>query len=166
MTTKRASTKRSDVTTAAGGFTAAERAAMQERAREVRQAQRGARASRADGEGEVREKIAQMPVPERAMAERIHAIIRQHAPQLSPRTWYGMPAYANARDQTVCFLQSAARFKTRYLTLGFSDQARLDEGEMWPTSFAVHEMTAGVEERIVQLVQRAVHGRASFLAGS
>ncbi len=130
---------------ASRGFTDEERAAMRERARELK----------ADGEGDVLAKIAEMPEPDRAMAERLHAIIKASAPDLSPRTWYGMPAYAKDGN-VVCFFQSAQKFKTRYATLGFSDKANLDEGAMWPTSFALKELTPDVEARIAALVEKAV----------
>jgi len=131
-------------------FTAEERAAMRERARELKAAER-----RADGEGDVLEKIAEMPEPDRAKAERLHAIVKASAPALSPRTWYGMPAYAKD-GKVVCFFQSAQKFKTRYATFGFSDKANLDEGAMWPTSFAVKELTDAEEARIGELVKKAV----------
>jgi uncharacterized protein YdhG (YjbR/CyaY superfamily) len=138
---------------ASRGFTAEERAAMKERAQELKAAAR--RSGKADGESDVLAKIAEMPEPDRAMAERLHAIVRAGAPNLSPRTWYGMPAYA--RDgKVVCFFQSAQKFKTRYATLGFSDQANLDEGAMWPTAYALKELTAADEARISELVKRAV----------
>ncbi|MDA8237305.1 MAG: DUF1801 domain-containing protein [Chloroflexi bacterium] len=147
-------------TTAGGetseGFTDAERAAMKERARELKAAaRRGPRPDKADGERDVLEKIAEMPESDRAMAERLHALITASAPDLSPRTWYGMPAYA--RDgKVVCFFQSAQKFKSRYATLGFSDEANLDEGAMWPTAFALTELTAADEARIGALVKKAV----------
>jgi uncharacterized protein YdhG (YjbR/CyaY superfamily) len=137
-------------------FTDEERAAMRERAQELKAAgRRGARAAKADGESDVLAKIAEMAEPDRAMAERLHALIKASAPSLSPRTWYGMPAYAKD-GKVVCFFQSAQKFKTRYATLGFSDTANLDEGAMWPTSFALKELTAAVEERIGALVKKAV----------
>ena len=127
---------------ASKGFTDEERAAMKERAQELKAAaRRGPRADKADGESDVLAKIAEMPEPDRAMAERLHAIIKASAPALSPRTWYGMPAYAKD-GKVVCFFQSAQKFKTRYATLGFSDKANLDEGAMWPTAFALTELTA------------------------
>jgi uncharacterized protein YdhG (YjbR/CyaY superfamily) len=129
-----------------GGFTAEERAAMRERAKEQKAAA---------GENEVLEKIAEMPESDRAMAERLHEIIKASAPQLTPRTWYGMPAYARDGD-VVCFFQSGQKFKTRYATLGFSDKAHLDDGTMWPTSYALTELTARDEERIVALLKQAV----------
>ena len=138
------------------GLTDEERAAMKERTRELKgEARRGPRAGKADGESDVLAKIAEMPAPDRAMAERLHAIIKASAPALSPKTWYGMPAYA--RDgKVVCFFQSAQKFNTRYATLGFSDKANLDEGAMWPTSFALKELTADVEAKIGALVKKAV----------
>jgi len=132
-----------------GGFTDEERAAMKERTRELK------RADTADGESDVLAKIAAMAEPDRAMAKRLHAIIKASAPALSPKTWYGMPAYARA-GKVVCFFQSAQKFKTRYATFGFSDQANLDEGAMWPTAFALKELTAAVEGRIGALVRKAV----------
>jgi uncharacterized protein YdhG (YjbR/CyaY superfamily) len=138
------------------GFTEEERAAMRERAQEVKATRRrGPRADRAAGEGDVLAKIAEMPEPDRAMAERVHAIVKASAPSLSPRTWYGMPAYAKDGD-VVCFFQSAQKFKSRYATLGFNDKANLDEGAMWPTAFALKELTADVEARIGALVKKAV----------
>lgn len=136
------------------GFTDEERAAMKERAQELKaEARRGA--DRAEGERAVLEKIAEMQGAERAMAKRLHAIISASAPVLSPKTWYGMPAYAKD-GKVVCFFQSAEKFQSRYATLGFSDQANLDEGVMWPTSFALKELTAAEEARIGALVKRAV----------
>jgi uncharacterized protein YdhG (YjbR/CyaY superfamily) len=141
---------------ASKGFTNEERAAMGERAQELKAAaRRGPRADTADGEGDVLAKIAEMPEPDRTMAERLHAIIKASAPALAPRTWYGMPAYAKD-GHVVCFFQSAQKFKTRYATFGFSDKASLDEGAMWPTAFALTELTAAEEARIIALVQRAV----------
>jgi uncharacterized protein YdhG (YjbR/CyaY superfamily) len=129
---------------------------MQERAAELKtEVRRGPRADREDGERAVLAKIAAMPGPDRALAERLHAIITASAPALSPKTWYGMPAYA--RDgKVVCFFQSAQKFKSRYATLGFSDQARLDDGAMWPTAFALKQLTAPEEARIAALVKRAL----------
>ena len=138
------------------GFTDEERAAMKERAQELKAAaRRGPRAGKADGESDVLAKIAEMPEPDRAMAERLHAIIKASAPALSPRTWYGMPAYAKD-GKVVCFFQSAQKFKTRYATFGFSDKANLDKGAMWPTAFALKELTAADEARIRALVKKAV----------
>ncbi len=135
---------------ASKGFTAEERAAMRERAKELKAA-----SSRADGERDVLEKIAEMPEADRAMAERLHAIVKDSAPELVPRTWYGMPAYAKDGD-VVCFFQSASKFKSRYATLGFSDKANLDDGAMWPTSFALKSLTAADAKRIGALVKQAV----------
>ena len=137
------------------GFTDEERAAMKERARELKAQARG-NENGADEESEVLAKIAEMPESDRAMASRLHAIIKASAPQLSPRTWYGMPAYANKDGKVVCFFQSAQKFKARYATLGFNDAANLDEGAMWPTSFALKELTAAEEARISALVRKAV----------
>jgi uncharacterized protein YdhG (YjbR/CyaY superfamily) len=131
------------------GFTAEERAAMRERAKELK-----AEAQRADGERAVLTKIAEMPETDRAMAERLHEIVKASAPELSPKTWYGMPAYAK-EGKVVCFFQSAEKFNARYATFGFSDKANLDEGAMWPTSFALKELTAAAEARIGALVKRA-----------
>ncbi|HXH98121.1 MAG TPA: DUF1801 domain-containing protein [Gaiellaceae bacterium] len=131
------------------GFTAEERAAMKEYAAELQKGE--------TGERDVLEKIAEMPEGDRAMAERLHAIVKEVAPQLSPRTWYGMPAYAKD-DKVVCFFQSAQKFKSRYATLGFSDKANLDDGAMWPTGFALKELTAAAEARIVALLKKAVSG--------
>jgi uncharacterized protein YdhG (YjbR/CyaY superfamily) len=137
-------------------FTDEERAAMKEHARELKAAaRRGPGAADADGESDVLAKIAEMPEPDRAMAERLHAILKASAPALSPRTWYGMPAYAKD-GKVVCFFQSAQKFKTRYATFGFSDKAKLDEGAMWPTAFALTDLTAADEARIVALVKKAV----------
>jgi uncharacterized protein YdhG (YjbR/CyaY superfamily) len=138
------------------GFTDEERAAMRERIRELKaDAPRGRGADKADGETAVLAKIAALPQPDRAMGERLHAIIKANAPGLSPRTWYGMPAYAKDGN-VVCFFQSAQKFKTRYATLGFSDKANLDEGHMWPTAFALKELTAAEEARICTLVKKAM----------
>ncbi len=138
------------------GFTDEERGAMKERAQELKAAaRRGPRATKADGESDVLAKIAEMPEPDRSMAERLHALVKASAPALSPRTWYGMPAYAKD-GKVVCFFQSAQKFKSRYATLGFSDTANLDEGDMWPTAFALKELTAAEEARIAALVKQAV----------
>jgi uncharacterized protein YdhG (YjbR/CyaY superfamily) len=138
------------------GFTDEERAAMKERARELKaEARRGPRADKADGESAVLAKIAEMPEPDRAMAKRLHAIIKASAPALSPRTWYGMPAYAKD-GKVVCYFQSAQKFKSRYATFGFNDAANLDEGAMWPTSFALKKLTATEEKKIGALVKKAV----------
>ncbi len=138
------------------GFTDEERVAMKERAQELKaEARRGLRAKNEDGEGDVLTKIAEMPEPDRAMAERLHAIVKASAPALSPRTWYGMPAYAKDGN-VVCFFQSAHKFKARYATFGFSDKANLDEGTVWPVAFALKELTAADEVRIGTLVKKAV----------
>jgi uncharacterized protein YdhG (YjbR/CyaY superfamily) len=138
------------------GFTDEERAAMRERARELKAAaRRGSRAGKADGESDVLAKIAEMPESDRAMAERLHAIVKANAPALSPRTWYGMPAYAKD-GRVVCFFQSAEKFKARYATFGFSDMANLDKGDMWPTSFALKRLTGAEEKKIGALVKKAV----------
>ena len=138
----------------AEGFTAEERAAMKERAKELKAEER-ANKNRAVGEGDVLAKIAEMEGPDRAMAERLHEIVKASAPELSPKTWYGMPAYANEDGKVVCFFQSAEKFDARYATLGFSDKANLDEGFMWATSFALKELSAAEEARIGALVERA-----------
>src|SRR5256884_1480872 len=132
------------------GFTGEEKAAMKERVKEMKAA-----ADKADGESAVLAKIAEMPKRDRAMAERLHAIVKASATALRPRTWYGMPAYAKDGN-VVCFFQSGQKFKTRYATFGFSDKANLDEGAMWPTSFALKELTAADEVRIGALVKKAV----------
>ena len=136
------------------GFTDEERAAMRERAKELK-AEARANKKKAEGESDLLAKIAEMPEPDRAMAERLHEIVKASAPALSPKTWYGMPAYA--RDgKIVCYFQSAQKFNSRYATLGFSDEANLDEGAMWPTSFALKELTGTVEARIGALVKKAL----------
>ena len=150
---KKATRKAAKGTTAnrkAGGFTAEERAAMKEYAQERKAAARGK-----NDESAVLAKIAAMPEPDRAMAKRLHAIIKATAPSLSPRTWYGMPAYARD-DKVVCFFQGAHKFKARYATLGFSDKAGLDDGLMWPTAFALKQLTAAEEARIGALVKQAI----------
>lgn len=140
-------------TAASDGFTEEERAAMKERAGEVRKASR--RGKKVDGLADLLAKVAEMPEPDRSTAERIHAIVTDVAPQLAPRTWYGMPAYA--KDGTViCFFQAASKFKTRYGTLGFSDAAALDDGAMWPTAFAITDLTDADEERIRALLEKAL----------
>jgi len=139
-----------------GGFTDEERSAMKERVQELKAAaRRGPGADRADEESAVLAKIAAMPEPDRAMGERLHAIIKASAPGLSPRLWYGMPAYAKD-GKVVCFFQSAQKFKTRYATLGFSDKAKLDDGALWPTAFALKELSAAADARITALVKKAV----------
>jgi uncharacterized protein YdhG (YjbR/CyaY superfamily) len=137
------------------GFTDEERAAMRERAKELKAEER-ANKNRAAGESDVLAKIAEMPEPDRTMAERLHEIVKASAPALSPKTWYGMPAYANKDGKVVCFFQSAQKFNSRYATLGFNDAANLDEGAMWPTSFALKELTGAEEARIGALVKKAV----------
>lgn len=140
------------------GFTAEERAAMKDRAKEVKaSARRGSKAAKAaEDEAAVVAKIAEMQEPDRVMAERIHALVKESAPELAAKLWYGMPAYA--RDgKVVCFFQSAEKFKSRYATLGFSDQAHLDDGTMWPAAYALTRLTAADEARIAELVKRAVH---------
>jgi uncharacterized protein YdhG (YjbR/CyaY superfamily) len=132
---------------ASKGFTAEERAAMRERAKELKGAA---------SESDVLAKIAEMPKSDRVIAERLHEIVKASAPGLSPRTWYGMPAYANADGKVVCFFQSAQKFKSRYATLGFSDRANLDKDAMWPTSYALKELTATEEKKIAALVKKAV----------
>ena len=152
--TTRQSSKRSAAAGApAKGFTAEERAAMRDRVQELKAA---ARTGGGSDEDAVLVKIAGMPAPDRAIGERLHALIRATAPDLAPKLWYGMPAYAR-EGKVVCFFQNAQKFKARYSTLGFSDRANLDEGEMWPTSFALKELTAA-EARIAALVKRAVSG--------
>ncbi|MBA3551535.1 MAG: hypothetical protein H0W27_01515 [Actinobacteria bacterium] len=154
MTAKKAPQKSAKSTTATGkskGFTAEERAAMKERAQELR-----AEAGKADGEKAVLAKIAEMPEPDRAMAKRIHAIVKSNAPALSPKTWYGMPAYANKEGKVICFFTAADKFKSRYATFGFNDDANLDKGAMWPVSFALTELTAAEEKKIGALVKKAV----------
>jgi len=139
-----------------GGFSDEERAAMKERAQELKAAaRRGPRADKADGERAVLAKIAEMPQPDRALGERLHAVIKASAPALSPKLWYGMPSYAKD-GKVVCFFQAAQKFKERYATFGFSDKANLDEGAMWPTAFALTELTAADEARIGALVKKAV----------
>jgi uncharacterized protein YdhG (YjbR/CyaY superfamily) len=155
MKDKKKSAKRT-TGNATKGFSDEERAAMKERAQELKAAaRRGPRTGNADGESDVLAKIAEMPKPDRAMAKRLHAIIKASAPALSPRTWYGMPAYA-VDGKVVCFFQSAQKFNSRYATFGFSDKANLDEGAMWPTYFALKELTAAEEARIGTLVKKAV----------
>lgn len=136
--------------TKATGFTADEKAAMQERARELKAAARGA-----DGEADLLAKIAEMPEPDRTMAERVHAIVKAAAPTLTARTWYGMPAYAKDAD-VVCFFQPASKFKARFSTLGFSDKANLDDGDVFPIYFALNNLTPAAEARIAELVKKAV----------
>jgi uncharacterized protein YdhG (YjbR/CyaY superfamily) len=136
-------------------FTDEERAAMKERAKELK-AEARANKNKAEGESDVLAAIAEMPEQDRAMAERLHAIVKASAPDLAPKTWYGMPAYANKDGKVVCFFQSAHKFNSRYATFGFNDVANLDEGTMWPTSFALKGLTTTEEERIATLVKKAV----------
>jgi uncharacterized protein YdhG (YjbR/CyaY superfamily) len=157
---KKGTQKSGRSTTATGkkpkGFTDEERAAMREHLQELKaDARRGRRMDQGDGENAVLAKIAALPQPDRAIAERLHAIIKANAPALSPKTWYGMPAYAKDGN-VVCFFQGAQKFKTRYATVGFSDKANLDEGHMWPTAFALKELTAAEEAKIGALVKKAV----------
>jgi uncharacterized protein YdhG (YjbR/CyaY superfamily) len=159
MSAKKATQGSAKSTTGTGttskGFTDEERLAMKERAQELKGgARRGPRAGKADGESNVLSKIAEMPAPDRAMGERLHAIITANAPNLSPRLWYGQPAYAKD-GKVVCFFQSAQKFKTRYATLGFSDEANLDKGAMWPVAFALKGLTDAEETKIAALVKKA-----------
>ena len=147
-TTKKGTTKRTS--SASKGFTPEERAAMKERAKELK-----ASANRAEGEKALLGAIAKMPAPDRAIGKRLHELIKASAPDLAPKTWYGMPAYAK-EDKVLCFFQSADKFKSRYATFGFSDTANLDQGAMWPTSFALKELTPDVEKKIARLVKKAV----------
>ncbi|HEX2362714.1 MAG TPA: DUF1801 domain-containing protein [Jiangellaceae bacterium] len=152
---KRATKKSAKSTTSAkksSGFTAEERAAMKERAKELK-----ANANKADAESAVLAKIAEMPKPDRAMAERLHEIITTSAPGHSPKTWYGMPGYANEDGKVVCYFTPASKFKERYATFGFNAEANLDSGTMWPTSFALTELTAADEKKIAALVKKAVN---------
>ncbi len=135
---------------AAAGFTAEEKAAMKERARELKAEQ-----AKADGESELLAKVATMPEPDRAMATRLHAIVKASAPGLAPKTWYGMPAYANQDGKIVCFFQAASKFGARYATFGFNDAAKLDDGAMWPTAFALKSLTAADEKKLAALVKQA-----------
>jgi uncharacterized protein YdhG (YjbR/CyaY superfamily) len=152
--TKRSTKSKTRTDTSAGGLSEEELAALKETVKERKaEARRGAR--KADGERDVREKIAVMPDPDRVMAERIHAIVKANAPSLEPKTWYGMPAYANKDGKVVCFFQAADKFKARYATFGFNDDANLDEGTMWPTSWALTRLTAADEAKIAALVKKA-----------
>jgi len=132
-------------------FSAEEKAAMRERIREEKRS-----ADRAENEAALRESIAKMPEDDRTKAERIHEIVIAAAPQLAPRTWYGMPAYADEDGKVICYFRNASKFKTRYATFGFSDKARIDDGSMWPTDYAIMELTAADEKRITELVKKAV----------
>ena len=151
---KRRTSTRTD-TKSPHGFTDEERTALKDRVQELKAARRGPGTREADGDADVLAKIAEMPESDRTMAERLHAIIKASAPMLVPRTWYGMPAYAKEGD-VVCFFQSGRKFKTRYATLGFSDKANLDKGAMWPSSYALKELTKTAEQEIATLVKRAV----------
>lgn len=149
-------TKKSETDKKYEGFTEAERGAMKERAKEMKAAaRRGSRGSKADGDSDVLAKLAEMSESDRAIGERLHAIIKANAPGLTPKLWYGMPAYAKA-GKIVCHFQSSDKFKSRYPTLGFSDEANLDDGTMWPTSYALTELTADTEAKIAALVKKAV----------
>jgi len=139
----------------AKGFTDAERAAMKERAKELK-AESRANKKREDGERDLLEKIAEMPEADRAIAERIHEIVKANAPSLLPKTWYGMPAYANEDGKVVCFFQAAAKFDARYATFGFNDTANLDDGALWPTAFALKKLTPAEEAKLAELVKKAV----------
>jgi uncharacterized protein YdhG (YjbR/CyaY superfamily) len=150
MSTKKATPKK-PTQKKSKGFSAEERAAMRERAQELK-----AEANRADGEKALLAKVAEMPKADRDLAKRIHAIVKASAPDLAPKTWYGMPAYAGKEGKVVCFFQSADKFNSRYATFGFSDEAMIDKGTMWPTSFAVMELTAADETKIAALVKKAV----------
>ena len=153
MATQKSTTRTASKSTASVAFSDEERAAMKEHAQELKTAaRRGARAAKADGENDVLAKIAEMADTDRAMAERIHALVRANAPGLSPKLWYGMPAYAKD-GKVVCFFQSAAKFKARYATLGFNDSANLDEGALWPTAFALNEMTPAAEAFIGDILK-------------
>ena len=147
MTQMKTKSKKTD------GFTDAEKAAMQERAKELKAEKQGKK--KADGESDLLAKIAEMPEPDRGMATQLHEIMKANASGLSPKTWYGMPAYANEEGKVVCFFQSAAKFNARYATFGFQDTANLDDGNFWPTSFALKELTDSVEAKIIALVQQA-----------
>jgi uncharacterized protein YdhG (YjbR/CyaY superfamily) len=145
------SPKKTATKSKSNGFTAEEKAAARERARELK-----TQRTKAEAEADVLAKIGEMKAPDRTIAKRLHEIVKKTAPDLAPRTWYGMPAYADADGKVVCFFQSAGKFKSRYGTLGFSDRANLDDGAMWPTSFALKELTATEEKRIAALVKQAV----------
>jgi len=155
MATKQASKSRNPARTSENVWTDEERAAMQESARERKAtSRRGKGDDRAEGEREIRDKIAEMPADDRAMAERIHALVTDAAPSLWPKTYYGMPAYAKD-GKVICFFQTKSKFKVRYSTFGFQPDARIDDGEMWPVAFAVTKLTSGVEARIAELVKKA-----------
>ena len=155
MSPKKDVQKSTTATKKSGGFTDEEKAAMKERARELK-AEARANKNKEEGENAALTAIAALPEPDRSMAKRLHGIIKDNAPALSAKTWYGMPAYANQDGKVVCFFTPASKFKSRYATLGFNDDANLDEGAMWPTSFALKELTAAEEARIGELVKKAV----------
>ena len=157
MAEKKTSAKRSTTTERSSALTDEELAALKETVKERKAAaRRGPRGTKADGESDLLAKIAEMPESDRILAKRIHAIVKASAPDLAPRTWYGMPAYANEDGKIVCFFTAAAKFKSRYATFGFEEAAKLDEGNMWATSFALKKLTAADEARIGELVKRAV----------
>ncbi len=147
---KKAAKKPATSAKSSAGFTAEEKAAMKERARELKAEQ-----AKADGETELLAKVAEMPEPDRIMATRLHAIVKASAPQLAPKTWYGMPAYTNKDGKVVCFFQAASKFGARYATFGFNDAAKLDDGAMWPTAFALKSLTAADEKKLAALVKQA-----------
>ena len=158
MSTKKESTKSTKTTATSKkseGFTAEEKAAMKARAQELKAEARASK-NRAEGERVILAAIAALPEPDRSMGKRLHAIITASAPALSPKTWYGMPAYANQDGKVVCFFTPASKFNSRYATFGFNDDANLDDGAMWPTSFALKELTAAAEAKIAALVKKAV----------
>jgi uncharacterized protein YdhG (YjbR/CyaY superfamily) len=156
VTDKQRVAKRTEIDETSGKFTDEERDAIKERARELKtSARRGPRKDKPDGESELLAKIAEMPESDRVMAERIHAVVKASAPGLEPKTWYGMPAYAKD-GKVICFFQAADKFKARYATFGFNDDANLDEGAMWPTSWALTALSAADEARIGALVKKAV----------
>jgi uncharacterized protein YdhG (YjbR/CyaY superfamily) len=159
MNTKKEKSISAESTTAnnttSQGFSDAEKAAMKERAKELKAEARASK-NKEEGEKAVLAAIAAMPEPDRSMAARLHEVIKVNAPSLSPKTWYGMPAYADKDGNVICFFQNASKFNARYATLGFNDRAKLDEGDMWPTSFALKELNAAEEARIVALVKKAV----------
>lgn len=154
-TTKKTAAKVTAAKASSDGFSADERAAMKERAKELRAEAKGAK-DRAKGEADLRAKIDEMPDADRVIAETIHAIVTEHAPRLLPKTWYGMPAYADENGKAVCFFKAASKFGSRYAELGFNEEARLDDGSMWPTAYAITTLTAADEKRIATLVRKAV----------
>ena len=156
MTDAKEPTKRTRSAKTSDGWTDAEREAMKERSREMKAEARRGKKGAADGERDVLEKIAEMPEPDRSMAERIHSIVKESAPGLSARTWYGMPAYANGAGKVICFFTPASKFKERYASFGFNADANLDEGNMWPTAWALTKLSKADEARIAELVKKAV----------